>query len=119
MLSEQQCRVLLVEDSRGDAMLTQALLAEAGAARAPASMSITSQLCRYAAATRSGRRTYDVMLLDLGLPDSEGVAPVAQLCDRYPSLAIVVMTALEDTDVAIDASRAARRNSCPRQGAAG
>jgi hypothetical protein len=30
MYGEERCRVLLVEDSRGDAMVTQALLAVAG-----------------------------------------------------------------------------------------
>jgi PAS domain S-box-containing protein len=113
MNSEERCRVLLVEDSRGDAMVTQALLAEAG--RRTGTRFHVDHVSSYAETLEQLSIVgYDVMLLDLGLPDSEGVAPVAELCERYPSLAIVVMTALEDTDAAIDAVASGAQEFLPK-----
>jgi DNA-binding NarL/FixJ family response regulator len=40
----------------------------------------------------------DLILLDLTLPDRDGFAVLAELRERYPSMGVVVMSALQDRD---------------------
>jgi DNA-binding NarL/FixJ family response regulator len=40
----------------------------------------------------------ELVFLDLGLPDADGFAMLKDLRDRYPSLPIVVLSALQDRD---------------------
>lgn len=47
----------------------------------------------------------DLVLLDLSLPDSSGIDSFHQLYNQFPSLPIVVLTALEDETVALTALR--------------
>jgi PAS domain S-box-containing protein len=44
-------------------------------------------------------------VLDLGLPDSSGLGSLSRLCSEFPDLPIVVLTALEDETVALEALR--------------
>ena len=47
----------------------------------------------------------DLVLLDLGLPDSFGIDTVRGMHEAAPDLPIVVLTALSDEEVAIEAVR--------------
>jgi len=78
-------QVLLVEDDDGDALLVEELLHEAGAAvvvRRARSLSQARKLVSGAAC----------VLLDLGLPDSQGLNGLRQLLEIEPETAIVVLT---------------------------
>jgi serine phosphatase RsbU (regulator of sigma subunit) len=78
-------QVLLVEDDDGDALLVEELLREAGAAvvvRRARSLSQAGKLVSGAAC----------VLLDLGLPDSEGLNGLMQLLKIEPEATIVVLT---------------------------
>lgn len=46
---------------------------------------------------------FDVILLDLSLPDSQGIASFLTLRDRVPNIPIVVLTGLDDQTLAISA----------------
>jgi DNA-binding response OmpR family regulator len=46
-----------------------------------------------------------VVLLDLGLPDAAGTSGLRQLARRYPELPIVVLTALDDEAIGLQAVR--------------
>ncbi len=48
---------------------------------------------------------FDIILLDLGLPDSEGLDTFSQIFDAAPETPIVVISALDDKDVALKAVR--------------
>ncbi|MEU6994931.1 response regulator transcription factor [Streptomyces sp. NPDC046465] len=53
-----------------------------------------------AALTEAAESTYDVLLLDLGLPDMDGLDVARTLRARHPGLLIVVLTArTEDIDI--------------------
>lgn len=52
-----------------------------------------------------GDRGADVALLDLGLPDSEGLDTVRQVRQRCPELALVVLTGFDDPEAALEALR--------------
>lgn len=108
-------RLLLVEDSRGDAMVAQALIASAG--RLSHMQFDVDHVISFEAAIEQLSRadaTYDLALLDLGLPDSEGVDSVVRLAARFPSLAVVVLTALDDVDAGLDAVASGAQEFLPK-----
>jgi serine phosphatase RsbU (regulator of sigma subunit) len=83
--SDDQVQVLLVEDDDGDALLVGELLREVGAAvvvRRARSLSQAKALVSDAAC----------VLLDLGLPDSQGLNGLRQLLQLEPEAAIVMLT---------------------------
>ncbi len=83
--SDDQVQVLLVEDDDGDALLVGELLAEVGAAvevRRARSLTQAKSLVSGAAC----------VLLDLGLPDSQGLNGLRQLLQLAPEAAVVVLT---------------------------
>jgi serine phosphatase RsbU (regulator of sigma subunit) len=82
---DEQVQVLLVEDDDGDALLVGELLREVGAAvavRRARSLVQAKDLVSGAAC----------VLLDLGLPDSQGLNGLRQLLQLEPEAAIVVLT---------------------------
>ncbi len=83
--SDDQVQVLLVEDDDGDALLVGELLREVGAAvvvRRARSLTQAKALVSGAAC----------VLLDLGLPDSQGLNGLRQLLQLEPEAAIVMLT---------------------------
>jgi PAS domain S-box-containing protein len=113
--NDESCRLLLVEDSRGDAMVIQALIAEAG--RRSGTHYTVDHVESYGAALQrlsEAMLPYHVALLDLGLPDSDGIGTVGDLAERFPSLAVVVLTALDDADTAIDAVASGAQEYLPK-----
>ena len=85
----EQVRVLLVEDDDGDAFLVGELLREAGAG-------VEVQRVRLLAEARPLIRDAACVLLDLGLPDSEGLDGLRRLLRQEPDVAVVVLTGLAD-----------------------
>jgi signal transduction histidine kinase len=88
-------RVLLVEDSPSDAMLLEAELCEA----APGS------LVKHASSLEASRTalmagTHDIILLDLGLPDSEGLDTFRAIAEIAVHTPIVVISGLDDERIA-------------------
>ncbi|KJK43365.1 serine/threonine protein phosphatase [Lentzea aerocolonigenes] len=89
-------RVLLVEDDDGDALLVEALLEEA---RAPF---ILSRAHTLAEAERM-LADAECVLLDLGLPDSQGLDGLHRLLKKPNAPAVLVLTGLNDEREGIDA----------------
>ena len=52
--------------------------------------------CREAMRLMAEHPDLELVLLDLGLPDADGFVMLRELRDRYPSLPIVVLSALQD-----------------------
>lgn len=82
-----QPRVLLIEDDDGDAFLVQELLTEAGA-------DVTVERARSLADARRLIPGVSCVLLDLGLPDADGLQGLRWLLEHYPEAAVVVLTGL-------------------------
>lgn len=92
-------RVLLVEDNPGDALLVQEFLSEA----APGEF-VVEHLSRLEPALKKTQaRPWDVILLDLSLPDAHGLDTVRQMLGAVPQIPIVVMSGLGDQEVALTA----------------
>jgi serine phosphatase RsbU (regulator of sigma subunit) len=89
--TERRLSVLLVEDDRADALLVEELIADAAA-------DIDCAWAQSMAdAERELMRTHpDCVLLDLNLPDANGIDALERIRERAPSIPIVVLTGLND-----------------------
>ncbi len=91
--------VLVVEDNPGDAALIRYTLAD----QAAGGFKITNAASLGDAAARLGEAEFDVILLDLSLPDSRGIDTVLNIRRAAPETAVVVLTGLDDEDLALEA----------------
>ncbi len=73
-MNEKTIRILLIEDNPGDVRLMRMFLAEAGSSK----MELTHLGCMSDAVNHLQRGEVDVVLLDLGLPDAQGLGGVRQ-----------------------------------------
>lgn len=89
-------RVLLIEDNPGDARLLREMLRE----RAP-SMLLDHVERMSEAAKHLVRNEVDVILLDLGLPDADGLGAVRWVHALAPRVPVVVLTGLDDESLAV------------------
>ncbi|HEX2208572.1 MAG TPA: hybrid sensor histidine kinase/response regulator [Longimicrobium sp.] len=99
---DRHVRILLVEDNPGDARLLRVSLEEAeslrfGLVHAP-------RLSEALERVREG--TFDVVLLDLSLPDARGMETVRRMLQAAPAVPIIVLTGLTDETVAVQAVQA-------------
>lgn len=90
-------QILLVEDNAADVRLMQERLSETGAV--PFSLAIANS--RAAALARLGAGGIDVLLLDLGLPDSSGMSTFTSVHAQIPALPIIVLTDVADQSIAL------------------
>jgi two-component system, cell cycle response regulator len=90
-------RVLLVEDNPGDARLMQVL---SEIAKLPVEFVHCASVS--AAIERLGDEKLDAGLVDLGLPDAQGVEAVRRIHAAAPDLAKVVLTAQNDETLAVE-----------------
>ena len=98
---EANLHILLVEDNPGDADLLQEAMAQV--ANQPA---IThAERMQQALAYLKQGEPFDVVLLDLGLPDSTGLATLQRAHDVASRLPIIVLTGLEDEALGTEAVR--------------
>jgi PAS domain S-box-containing protein len=93
-------RVLLVEDEPGDADLVAAMLRELR----DNPFTLTRAESVAAAIPALGENT-DVILLDLGLPDSFGLATLLKIQKAAGSVPIVVLTGHDDEKIALEAMK--------------
>lgn len=91
--------VLLVEDSEGDAGLVLQMLK-----RSPVIQTEVDHVERVASARANlHKRSYDCILLDLGLPDAQGIEALRLIRSATQDAAIVVLTGFEDEETEIEA----------------
>jgi two-component system cell cycle response regulator len=91
-------RILLVDDERFSHELYGDLLTKSG-------YLVESASTAKEALRKSLRDRYDLVITDLLLPDSDGVALLAELKRRDPELGVIVITALEEVGPAVRAMR--------------
>ena len=98
-MSREATNILMIEDNPGDARLIRELLSEAGAA-----MFTLEWIDRLSTGlNRLFNGGIDVILLDLGLPDSQGFDTITRACDQASNVPIVVLTGHDDEMLAIKA----------------
>jgi diguanylate cyclase (GGDEF)-like protein/PAS domain S-box-containing protein len=91
--------VLLVEDNPGDARLFREMLSEHGTAN----IRLTHVDCMKAAEQHLADHTVDIILLDLGLPDTQGLEALRRAHAAAPHTPLVVLTGLDDESLAVQA----------------
>lgn len=97
MVSERPLQILLVEDNPGDARLIREMLSDApGLHFEMVSVERVSE-----ALQQLERQLFDVVLLDLSLPDSQGLDTFDAVYARAPQLPIIVLTGLADETAAV------------------
>jgi len=93
--------ILLVEDNHADARLLLENLKEA----APGSFEVTRVISLEDAFEELKQKPYHVMLLDLSLPDSEGLDTVDTVLKEVSKVAVVVLTGIDDEALGGEAVR--------------
>lgn len=94
-------RVLLIEDNEDDAYLVQETLNERQEPKCD--LEWTDRLRRGLKRLAEGR--FDVVLLDLSLPDSQGLETFDRLQAQAHGVPLVVLTGLDDEAMAVQAVR--------------
>lgn len=93
-------RILLVEDSPADAALLEAQLADG-----PEPAAVVHAETLQQAVALTGQGAFDAILLDLTLPDCQGLETVVRARVIWPGLPIVVLTGAQDEDLGFEAVR--------------
>jgi hypothetical protein len=98
--------ILAVEDNPGDFVLLQEVLRDAAGSQ-----------CKLTQAAQLGdaiqildKQSYDLVLLDLDLPDSRGIDTFTRLRAHDPDCAIILLTGLDNEELGIEAVRSGAQN---------
>jgi DNA-binding response OmpR family regulator len=98
-MDNEQINVLLIEDNPGDARLVKEMLAEAGAKK----FNLERVERVGEGLKRLGQDSFHVILLDLSLPDGNGLDTVDRVCNVAPHIPVLILTGLDDEILAIRA----------------
>ena len=94
-------RLLLVEDNPSDALLLQSTLD----GDYPGQYATTQATTVGEAKALLGQAEFDAILLDLSLPDSQGLETIGRLVASVPDVPIIVLTGVADEAIAMEAVR--------------
>lgn len=100
-MSDQPLRILLVEDNPGDAVLLECALR--GVRRLVFKLSRVERLEEMIDRLRS--ESFDVLILDMDLPDSRGLDTVTRAVAHTPQTPVVVLTGRDDEEMGLEAMR--------------
>lgn len=98
----EQVKILLVEDDPDDVWIMQGLLGD----RWDGPFQLTHAEMLEVAIRHMATRQFDIVLLDLSLPDSQGIETFARMYREAPEVPIVVLTGNADETVGISAVQA-------------
>ena len=97
--SQQPIKLLLVEDDQDDALLTKEVLDK----NKSKEFHLTHKSSLNDAISELRKEHYDEILLDLNLPDSQGIDTFQKIRSLTPNTPIVVMTGISDEEIATKA----------------
>ena len=98
-MTDKPIKVLLIEDNPGDARLIEEMLSEVRGA--PFDSEYVDRLSEGLSRLAAGG--IDLILLDLGLPDSSGLDTFIRVHTQSPEVPIIVLSGLDDEVLAVDA----------------
>ncbi|MFN6463124.1 MAG: hybrid sensor histidine kinase/response regulator [Nostoc sp. DedVER02] len=101
MVVSYSVKILLIEDNLASARLLQEFLTQAQCQE----FTLVHVTRLSEALQELSQCNYDVILLDLTLPDSQGLSSLPPLISQAPSIPIVVLTNTNDEELAIEAVR--------------
>ncbi len=91
--------LLLVEDNPGDARLLREMFQEQGSHNTE----LTHVECISEAEKHLAEHAFDIIVLDLGLPDAQGLGAVRRAHAAAPRIPLVVLTGMDDESLATQA----------------
>jgi DNA-binding NarL/FixJ family response regulator len=94
--------LIFIEDNPGDALIIREFLVE----EAPNFFQIERYEQLEPGLQRLDEGGVDVILLDLFLPDSQGLDTFQRVYERHPDIPIVIVSSLRDQDAALEAMKA-------------
>ena len=97
----EMLHILMVEDNPADVDLIRELLPDTGAV----GFQIESVSRLSEALSRLKNEGVDLVLLDLGLPDSQGLETFRKLLEAAPHIAVIILTGNDDQEMAVAAVR--------------
>ncbi|MDP0500655.1 MAG: response regulator [Verrucomicrobiota bacterium JB022] len=95
----QLIHLLIIEDNPTDVILLREQLKEVPGIR----FSFDTADTLRAGLERMGKRNYDAVLLDLGLPDADGQEGIARLVEADRTMPLIILTGLADEEEALRA----------------
>ncbi|MFH1883128.1 MAG: PAS domain S-box protein, partial [Planctomycetota bacterium] len=101
-MNNRKVNILLVDDDPLDRRLVEVTLARSNP---PMQYNLETAGTLSEATKRLSNGSYDVLLLDLNLPDSSGIDTVQQAQDANSDASIVVLTGLDDEEMGLEAIR--------------
>ncbi len=104
-MNQDLINILLVEDNFQDAELFQDILEMSQERYESQAWNVTHVMRLAEALLQLAHAPVEVILLDLSLPDSQGLQTLVTLREKAPTLPIVVLTGLNDEQLAISAVR--------------
>ena len=102
-MADKLISILLIEDNSGDRRLISEMLAEASANEPGIAFDMQYADRLQPAIEYLGQHRVEVILLDLGLPDSQGLDTLKRVYSEVPELPIVVLTGLNDELIGVQA----------------
>jgi signal transduction histidine kinase len=99
MTDKEPIKVLLVEDDEGDAELFRTLLP----VRKTVSIDLKRAESLSSALDRLTTDTFDIIMTDLGLPESRGIETFLTFHAQYPDMPVIVLTGMNDEELALEA----------------
>jgi len=101
LLSTEKISILLIEDNKADAVMVQVYLRDI--------KNYEFEL-HQAERLETGKemmreRAFDIVMLDLSLPDSMGMETLSSFLSDFPNSAVIVFTGLADTTTGLEAVR--------------
>jgi PAS domain S-box-containing protein len=100
-MTSPQIHALLIEDDPDDILLLKETLTEVGLGKIR--LDFADRLSR--GLIQLSGQSYDVILLDLNLPDSRGLDTLTTTIKRFPKLPVVVLSGLADDAITTEAVR--------------
>jgi signal transduction histidine kinase len=101
LMKEKALQVLLVEDNEGDALLLRRMFRSERAGN----FELTHLLRMSEAVVHLAKGGVDIALLDLGLPDAQGLETVRRAHAVAPDVPLIVLTGLDDEALAAEAMK--------------
>jgi len=93
----QQLKILIVEDDIVDRKLLQRLLSQSALSISDIKFAERLDI----ALGFLDEDYFDVVFLDLGLPDSQGIGSFSAICAKAPAAAVIVLSGLDNEEVAV------------------
>lgn len=100
-MDTKELKVLLIEDNAGDAFLIKFYLGESVSPKFNFFHGENMKTAHELLAANS----FDIILMDLNLPDSVGLDTIKKLLEKYPTNLVIVLTGLVDEKVGLETVR--------------